>query len=153
MNRSKEMKSQRRYLAMAVVVILSFLAVSCDQQGQPGEHWTFTIQGDKITGNLTWDMDGVTIVFEGVDLAVNGGGSLQVGGDVGEVMRTHAGSEEIGFSHQYVDEINFLRFREHKFMLLHGGQILYFEGRSIDLKPGKKRVTVRTDGSLKIEEI
>jgi hypothetical protein len=101
-------------------------------------------------------MDGVTLVFEGEDLDGKGGngrGRLQVGGQVGPVMRSYAGSKELEFSHQYASEINFLRFREHEFMLLHSGQILYFDGTSIELGPDKKRVTVKTDGSLEVEEL
>lgn len=146
------MKIRRLHLTIGPLMLAALLFVSCKQKGQPGEHWNFTIQGDQEAGNVIWDLDGVTLVLEGVNVDATGGGRLQVGGEVGEVMHTHAASDEIGFSHQYVNEINFLRFREHEFMLLHGGKILYFEGKSIDLESGKKKVTVKIDGSLKIED-
>ena len=153
MNRKRKMKTCSPCLTVGALALAALLTVSCDQKGQPGEHWNFAIQGDKSAGNVTWDLDGVTIVFEGEHFDGNGGGRLQVGGQVGAIMHTYGGSKDIGFSHQYADEINFLRFREHEFMLLHGGRILYFEGTSIELGPDKKRVTVKTDGSLEIEEI
>lgn len=154
MNGKQTMETCRPFLIMAALALAGLLTVSCDQKGQPGEHWNFTVQGDKSAENVTWDMDGVTIVFEGEHFDGNGGGRLQVGGQVGAIMHTYGGSKDTGFSHQYADETNFLRFREHEFMLLHGGRILYYDGTSIELGPdNKKRVTVKADGSLEIEEL
>ena len=156
MNGKRKMKTGSPCLTIGALALTALLTVSCDQKGPPGEHWDYTIQEDKSADHVTWDMDGVTLVFEGEDLdgkGGNGSGSLQVGGQVGHIMHSYSKSKALEFSHQYANEINFLRFREHEFMLLHGGQILYFDGTSIELGPDKKRVIVKSDGSLEIEEI
>jgi len=116
-----------------------------DENGQAGPMWSFKLA--DVNGIATLDTRGVTIVFERDQNRGVSSGNMQVSG---------AGSTGGGagaFSNQYSDGVNTMRFRKYDFKLLDGGNRLSIQGQEVDLSQGKKVVTVKKDGSVKIKDI
>lgn len=121
-----------------------------DQKGQLArKKWYYTFQETK--GSATLDMAGVTLVFEGVPRRGRSGSYLQVGGN--QPGRKKMGTGVRDLSRHYRDGVTTLSFRKHHFKLLDGGNRLSIQGKDIDLTQGKKRITIRRDGSIKTEAI
>ena len=136
-------------LSLFGLLIATTLLTSCDRLFPPGTTWSYTLK--EVNGNATIDMDGVTIVFEGEQISGSASGDLQVSGSV-----ISSGSVGLGgriFSRKYSNGVNTMRFDMYHFKLFDEGNKLSIQGTDVDLSRGKKVVTVKKDGSVKVEDI
>jgi len=95
-------------------------------------------------------MDGVTIVFEGVQRSGWAKGGLQVSG-YGKRGGT-LGKGERAFSWEYAKGVTDLRFGKREFQIRDRGRTLRIQGVDVDLSEGKKRVVVSKDGVVRVAD-
>lgn len=138
------------FLSLLATILLS----SCGWW-QPSVSWKFTIK--PTPKGTVIDMDGVTLLFEGVDALPEGasvgggGGSLLVQG-MGwhKVMVAVSGTT---FVADFRQGENTMTFAGHTMVLAERGSKLHVGDEIFDLSQGKRRLIISSDGSVRQERV
>ena len=117
------------------------------------DSWQFSLAPGDGTARI--DMDGVTLVFEGVPLAHPPGGHL--GGATGSLVVAGSGTHRITvtvagkrFENSYSNGVNTMTFEGYTLLLREAGGKLQVGAQEFDLAAGKKTIVVAKDGTARI---
>lgn len=141
-----------RNLPTLILLTLALLTLGgCNRR----DTWQFSIGPDN--GEAKIDMDGVTLIFEGVPLDHPPGGILR--GTGGSLVVAGAGTHRItatlggkSFENYYADGVNTMTFEGHTLMLKEAGAILQVGTQEFDLAQGKKTIVIAADGTARIRK-
>lgn len=115
---------------------------------EPSQYWRYSLMDRD--GNATLDMNGVTIVFEGVTCSGMSGGGIQISGPGHGFTSTGSGGRE--FSEFYRNGVAVFTFAGHSFRLMQQGKILAVGEQEFRLDTGKPTLLISTDGTIRIRK-
>ena len=117
-------------------------------QDEPSQHWRYRLMDRD--GNARLDMDGVTIVFEGVTCSGMSGGGIQISGPGHGFTSTGTGDRE--FSRFYKNGVAVFTFAGHRFRLMEQGKILTVGEQEFRLNTGKPTLLISKGGTIRMQE-
>ncbi|MCZ6602723.1 MAG: hypothetical protein O6952_06940 [Planctomycetota bacterium] len=134
-----------------ILVTLALLSLGACSRRQT---WQFSLAPHN--GKARIDMDGVTLIFEGVPLVHPPGGNL--GGASGSLVVAGAGTHRItvtvagrSFENSYADGVNTMTFESYTLMLRERGAKLQVGTQEFDLAQGKTTIIIAKDGTARIK--
>ena len=148
-NRSTKMLITTKRIKVNFLVPLALLALALSGCGK-SEIWQFTLNSQKDQAVI--DMDGVTLIFEGVTIVLP---QDQTGGSVsGSLVVSGSGTAEItvtaygkSFTNYYNEGVNSMSFEGYSFKLLDAGTVLHIGTQVFDLTEEKITLVIHKDGS------
>ena len=139
-----------RNLRPLILVTLAILSLGgCSRR----QAWRFSLAPDN--GIATIDMNGATLIFEGVPLAHPPGGTL--GGASGSLVVAGTGTHRMtvtvagkSFENSYANGVNTMTFEGYTLILREAGAKLQVGTQNFDLAEGKKTIVIAKDGTARI---
>ena len=144
--------TKRNNILLLVPLVLAALAST----GCSGRQvWKFELKSQDDKAAI--DMDGVTLIFEDVAVALPEG---QTGGGAsGSLVVAGSGTSKItvvafgkSFTNSYSNGVNTMTFEGHSLKLLDGGTKLQIGTQEFDLTGEKKTVVIHKDGSAELQD-
>ncbi len=133
--------------------VLVTLALLCLGGCSRYQAWQFSLSPDN--GRAKVDMDGLTLIFEGVPLDHPPGGHL--GGATGSLTVSGTGTHSIkvtvagnSFENSYADGVNTMSLEGYSLDLTDSGTRLQIGTQEFDLSDGKKAIAIAEDGTARI---
>lgn len=143
----------RAVIIWTTILVCMSPLISCDKpvKANPNSYLPFTLE--EIKGNATMETKRFTLVFQGEKYEARSSGELQIGGSSGPTEVTAGeltGKYENGSADAHGSCT--VKFRDHTFKLIDGGQRLSIQGTDVNLSPPKKTIMVKKDGNIVIKE-
>jgi len=116
-------------------------------------HQTWKYRLGLENGAVQIDMDGVTLIFDGIphdgrDSANYASGSIVVAGT--GTLRSKVTTQDLRFEQSYAEGVNTMSFAGHEFVLSETGSKLRIGSQEFDLSTGKPMILIAEDGTASV---